>query len=371
MKSYKFILPVLALGAFATSCDTDIETVKDQGHEIVQPPVISELYYQNLRDYKKTDHEIAFGWFSGYGGMGSMNARFAGLPDSVDIISLWGGIPSHPVDVAEMRECQSKKGIRFMTVDICRINKVDEALPHKKHWLDVLAREEAGEITSAEATAEKHEVMKEMALHYVDEVIYNDLDGFDIDFEPEGDPVQGALFYTMFMECAKYFGPNPEITKEERYALIEARYGTAVAQKPGICEKLLCIDAYGQDPSNSSTMDAANGRYGYADYIDYFLSQDYNGMISRPNYPAEKVVHCMSVGEDWANDPAVTSRAVGNYYTKEGRLYDWARYKPANGGKKGGFGGFILNQDYNVTALNPFPYARFRDCIQICNPAIY
>ncbi|MDE5922794.1 MAG: glycosyl hydrolase, partial [Muribaculum sp.] len=67
MKSYKFLFPILTLGAFAVSCDTDIETVKDQGHEIVEKPVISELYYQNLRDYKQTDHEIAFGWFSGYG----------------------------------------------------------------------------------------------------------------------------------------------------------------------------------------------------------------------------------------------------------------------------------------------------------------
>lgn len=371
MKSYKFILPILALGAFVASCDDDIETVKDQGKDVVAPTSYSELYYQNLREYKATDHEISFGWFSSYGGKSSMEARFASLPDSIDIVSLWGGIPSNPVDVKEMRDCQKNLGIKFTCVDICRINKVDENLPFKKHWLDLMDRIDNGEISGDEAQAEKEVVMQEMALKYVDEVFENDLDGYDLDFEPEGDPVQGRLFYVLMMEMAKYLGPNPDQTKEERYQLILERYGKAVADKEGSCDKLLCIDAYGQDPSTTRYMDAENGRYGYADYINWFFSQDYNGIISRGNYPANKVVHCMSVGEDWNNDPTSSSRSVGNYYTKQGRLYDWARWEPGNGEKKGGFGGFIINKDYTITSLNPWPYARFRDCIQICNPAIY
>lgn len=370
MKSYKLILPVLALGAFATSCDTDIETVQDQGDYVVKPVQVSELYYQNLREYKASDHEIAFGWFSKYGGASSMALRFAGLPDSIDLVSLWGGIPTNPIDIAEMRECQQKKGIKFQPVDICRINKADISKGYKQHWLEILEQNEAGTLTGADFEAAKHQVMVEMGLDNVDQVFLNDLDGFDIDFEPEGDPVQDAYFHTMFMEMAKYLGPNPEITKEERYALIEARYGAAVAQKAGSCDKVLCIDAYGQDPSNSTVMDPDNGKYAYADYINYFLSQSYHGMISRPRYPSSKVVHCVSIGEGWNVDPATGSTPqVGDYNTKQGLLYDYARWKPEGG--KGGFGGFIMNDDYNVCSLNPYPYARFRDCIQICNPAIY
>ena len=361
MKSYKFILPVLALGAFATSCDTDIETVQDQGGNVVEPVNVSELYYQNLREYKATDHEIAFGWFSKYGGASSMALRFAGLPDSIDLVSLWGGIPKDPIDISEMRMCQQKKGIKFMPVDICRINKADVSLDFKKHWLEIMDKAESGELTGDALDEAKHQVMVEMGLYNVDLVFNNDLDGFDIDFEPEGDPVQGALFYTMLDEMAKYLGPNPNITKEERYALIEARYGTAVAQKPGSCDKLLCIDAYGQDP----------GAEHCAPLINYFLSQSYHTMISRNAYPQEKVVHCVSVGEGWNVDPATgATPQVGDFNTKTGLLYDYARWKPATG-KKGGFGGFIINDDYNICNLNPYPYARFRDCIEICNPAIY
>lgn len=367
MKSYKFILPVLAFGAFFASCDTDVETVLDQGDYVVKPPHVSDLYYQNLREYKATDHEIAFGWFSDYGAANSMAIRFAGIPDSMDVISLWGGIPKNPIDMAELRECQVKKGMKFLPVSICRINMMDEQLPFKQKWLQII---NDNTLSGDALQAAKEEVMREMGLHYVDEVFNNELDGYDIDFEPEGDPVQGYLFYVMFMEMAKYLGPNPEITREERYALIEARYGTAMAQKSGSCDKLLCIDAYGQDPSNSRTMDVNNGKYGYADYINYFFSQDYNSIINRAYYPSEKVVHCVSIGQDYENDPETDSRSVGNYYTKKGRLYDYARYEPATG-RKGGIGGFIFNKDYIVNSLNPYPYARLRDCIQICNPAIY
>lgn len=360
MKSYKFILPILALAAMATACDGDIETVQEMGQNVVQPFHASELYYQNLRDYKASEHPISFCWFSKYGGASSMALRFAGLPDSIDIVSLWGGIPNNPIDIAEMREHQQKKGTRFVIVDICRINKSENTLPYKAHWLDLEERYAAGEVTADERNAERHVIMQEMGLHYVDQIFENDIDGMDIDFEPEGDPVQGELFYTMIDEIAKYMGPNPNITREERYELIKERFGQAKADQPGSCDKLLCVDAYGQDPGASHVNPL----------INYFFSQDYHNAIGRSGYPASKIVRCVSVGEGWNVDPATGSTPqVGNYFTKQGLMYNYARMAAA--GQCGGFGGFILSDDYTVCSLNPFPYARFRDCIQIMNPAIY
>lgn len=51
-------------------------------------------------------------------------------------------------------------------------------------------------------------------------------------------------------------------------------------------------------------------------------------------------------------------------------MYEQARYQPANG-RKGGFGAFFIHRDYNVHENNPYPYKRFRECIQIQNPAVY
>ena len=52
---------------------------------------------QNLREYKKTDHAICFGWYAGYTSEASpsQGLHFTGLPDSLDIVSLWSGIPSN------------------------------------------------------------------------------------------------------------------------------------------------------------------------------------------------------------------------------------------------------------------------------------
>lgn len=66
------------------SCDTDIES-----ESIQHPYTYSDLYYQNLRDFKASDHEISFGWFAQYGAQNSMGVRFMGLPDSLDICSMW------------------------------------------------------------------------------------------------------------------------------------------------------------------------------------------------------------------------------------------------------------------------------------------
>ena len=42
----------------------------------------SEAYYAQLRDYKKTDHSVAFGWFGNWTGTGVTHENsLAGLPD--------------------------------------------------------------------------------------------------------------------------------------------------------------------------------------------------------------------------------------------------------------------------------------------------
>ena len=86
MKVIKYLLSFMLVGGLMSACNTDIESISIQN-----PYTYSDLYYQNLRDYKASDHSISFGWFSQYGQQNSMAVRFMGLPDSLDICSLWGG----------------------------------------------------------------------------------------------------------------------------------------------------------------------------------------------------------------------------------------------------------------------------------------
>lgn len=86
----------------------------------VKPMLLrSEQYYANLRAYKKSKHQIFFGWFGGTGAPG--NPEVAGvlnnIPDSVDIVSLWGGVP--PVGSYNhelMKKTRELKGTRFVHV---------------------------------------------------------------------------------------------------------------------------------------------------------------------------------------------------------------------------------------------------------------
>ena len=67
MKTMKYLLVALATGSLMAACNTDIESLTIQ-----RPLTYDDQYYQNLRDYKASDHEIAFGWFAQYGAQNSV-----------------------------------------------------------------------------------------------------------------------------------------------------------------------------------------------------------------------------------------------------------------------------------------------------------
>ena len=332
MKIRKYVpaLLVAASGMFA-ACNTDIETISVQN-----PYTYSDLYYQNLRDYKASDHSVAFGWFAQYGQENSPGIRFAGLPDSLDICSLWGGIPAEGTQTREeMRFVQKVKGTKMLCVAITRIDAETDEHDFKKAYNEAKAMPYGEERDKAINRA-----IEMYAEYFLDQVFLNDLDGFDADYEPEGDFLAGNYFVYFMQYLAKYMGPNPDITKEERLKLIQERYGTEYTDT----NKMLCVDSPG-DPSSA-----------LQPIVNYYMKQAYGGGTST-NWPIEKVVFCDNMGDGWSG-------------TMES-MYRQARYQPGNGKRKGGFGAFFIHRDYNVHENNPYPYKRFRECIQIQNPAVH
>lgn len=332
MRTIKYLLALVVIGSgLMISCDKDIEA------KFIQDPyTYSDLYYQNLRDYKASDHPISFGWFAQYGAQNSLGVRFMGLPDSLDICSMWGGIPAKENTAIweEIRFVQKVKGTKMFVVAITRIDAETDDHDFKKAYNE--ARQmPAGE----EKDAAINRSIEMYAEYFLDQVFENDLDGFDADYEPEGDFLSNNYFLYFMQYLAKYMGPNPDITQEERLKLIQDRYGKDVTDT----NKLLCVDAPG-DPSSA-----------LYPICDYYLKQAYSGGTSS-NWPSQKVVYCCNMGDNWKGDMST--------------MYSQARYKPTNG-KKGGFGAFFIHRDYNVHENNPSPYKRFKECIQIQNPAVY
>lgn len=75
-----------------------------------------EAYYEQLRAYKKSNHPVMFGWFSGWTGEGdNMYNMLRGMPDSMDIVSLWGGaFDLNEARLSDLREVREVKGTRIL-----------------------------------------------------------------------------------------------------------------------------------------------------------------------------------------------------------------------------------------------------------------
>ena len=114
-KSTIVLASALALGA-ALSC------TEDEALNLQPEYKYTDAYYEALRAYKNSDHSICYLWFADYGVPSSLAYRFAGIPDSVDVVSLWGGIPEKgSLDWKEMQEMREKKGTKVVGVKIIRL----------------------------------------------------------------------------------------------------------------------------------------------------------------------------------------------------------------------------------------------------------
>lgn len=308
------------MGISLTSCDTDIEKI-----DVQDPYKYDAQYYKNLRDFHNSDHEISYCYYSSWSYSQSPNSygqRFIGLPDSLDIINLWEDVVTkekYPVAYADMKFCQEVRGQKFvMHGDASHYNhqfwyrdenlNIDESRVINLNDIDAsgLSREEA---------------IRAYARWAVDTVVKCELDGVDFDYEGWGN--QDMIWVAD--ECHKYFGP-------------EGKWP----------EKLFIIDFFGGSPN------------GCDDVTDYFVRQAYSWQIGfqtgNSGRPYEKLVLCESTGAEAANGG------------KDGaKVREYAAFEPASG-RKGGFGAFYI--DYNYQSTSGIPYKEFREAIQIQNPAI-
>lgn len=352
MKFLRYVMPIMILGAVIASCDTD-----EEAKDVLHPYTYSPLYYQNLRDYKATNHCIAWGWFSDYQQNNSLATRFLGLPDSMDIISLWGGIPTTDSTLAdghympevekEMRFCQHTKGMKLVVPTIVRIRSFPQF--YDSIWV---------------AKDDKEEAMRQFAGYLLAQISINKLDGIDLDYEPEGDPLSGSNFDYFVEFLGKFVGPqandsNRYTAKLQRVRWIDKKMedGTVKRVKEQYYEdyeivgdpaKLLCIDYYGTTPSENTNK-----------YTNWYVNQTYGsspGRLPFTDCPSEKVVYAENVGDNWRSDEC-------------GQLLTYARYQPSTG-RKGGFGAFFMHRDYINAGYGCSNYANIRHGIQIQNPAV-
>ena len=59
MKAIKYIFAALAAAVLVASCDTKIEPLAIQ-----KPNHYTDAYYENLREWKSTPHEVSYMYFA-------------------------------------------------------------------------------------------------------------------------------------------------------------------------------------------------------------------------------------------------------------------------------------------------------------------
>lgn len=329
MKIMKYIMPLLLIACMFASCDNDVENAT-----VVAPTTYGPQYYKNLRDYKKSDHSIAWGWFADYTQSTSLATRFLGLPDSLDICSLWGGIPSDdsthvdthylPEVYREMKYVQEVKGTKLVVPTIIRIRTRPEF--YDSIWVK---------------QNDPQAAMRAYAQDLLRPIFENGLDGIDMDYEPEGDPLSGSNLDYFVEYVGQFVGPMASPDNTFTYP-----DGFTIKGNP---EMLLCIDYYGSAPSSNTNQ-----------YTNWYVNQTYGGSPGGQPFggcPAEKMVYTENVGDNWKKPEC-------------GKLLTYARYQPATG-RKGGFGAFFMHRDYINTGYGCSNYANMRRGIQIQNPAIH
>lgn len=329
MKIMKYIMPLLLIACMFASCDTDVENAT-----VVAPTTYGPQYYKNLRDYKKSDHSIAWGWFADYTQSTSLATRFLGLPDSLDICSLWGGIPSDdsthvdthylPEVYREMKYVQEVKGTKLVVPTIIRIRTRPEF--YDSIWVK---------------QNDPQAAMRAYAQDLLRPIFENGLDGIDMDYEPEGDPLTGSNLDYFVEYVGQFVGPMASPDSTFTYP-----DGFTIKGNPNM---LLCIDYYNSAPGSNTNK-----------FTNWYVNQTYGGSPGRVPFsgcPTEKVVYTENVGDNWKAAEC-------------GQLLNYARYQPSTG-RKGGFGAFFMHRDYINTGYGCSNYANMRHGIQIQNPAIH
>lgn len=329
MKIMKYIMPLLLIACMFASCDTDVENAT-----VVAPTTYGPQYYKNLRDYKKSDHAIAWGWFADYTQSTSLATRFLGLPDSLDICSLWGGIPSDdsthvdthylPEVYREMKYVQEVKGTRLVVPSIIRIRTRPEF--YDSIWVK---------------QNDPQAAMRAYAQDLLRPIFENGLDGIDMDYEPEGDPLTGSNLDYFVEYVGQFVGPMASPDSTFTYP-----DGFTIKGNPNM---LLCIDYYNSAPGSNTNK-----------FTNWYVNQTYGGSPGRVPFsgcPTEKVVYTENAGDNWKAAEC-------------GQLLNYARYQPSTG-RKGGFGAFFMHRDYINTGYGCSNYANMRHGIQIQNPAIH
>lgn len=244
------IVSILSLSSCSDWTDMEIKNPAD-----LTANNRSEAYYAQLRNYKKSDHPVAFGWFGGWAGRSaSLEKSLAGLPDSVDFVSLWGNW-KNPTQAQkeDLKFVQEVKGTKVL---ICwQVHDIGDQLTPEEpaDWKEKNpSKDFRYEFWGWGESNESHfAAVEKYANAILDTIRTYNYDGFDMDAEP-------------FIQQMG-FQPNEELWNNKAYI---AHFVKVLSKELGPKSgtgKMLVVD--GDPKALPDTL---------ASYFDYFILQAYS-----------------------------------------------------------------------------------------------
>lgn len=353
-KKFQYYMLCVSLFALA-ACDTTIENI---GY---QPPT-REVDYEALRAYRASDHELIFGWFGSWNGGGSSaSGSLRSLPDSMDMVSIWGGW-STPDErqKAEMKLVQQQRGLKVLA---CMFTpKVGSMFTPEGKTIDEHWGWDAADPDKQEAAVRK---FADTLARFVLSLGY---DGIDIDNEPVGG--YGAIYGNVRLTVAlietlgKYMGPasgtgkmitidgylttgmEPKLFKHVNYFISQAYYHVKFSDLDSRFTSYAKFWSGGVDPSGKMTEEEI-----YRTLARKFIvTEDFERYAGNG-------------GQEWSLRPV-----DGVTLAKTRSSLGLAAWKPYYDGKpiqKGGAGLYHIENDY----ANTPEYLWTRQMIRIMNPS--
>lgn len=338
-KNHLFAAAYLLFLMALTGCESWTDPSAEVLPETIYHDPLTPEQEAALIDYKNSDHKIFYAWVNYSPETPSMQSRLTGIPDSLDIVSFFTGYVDNEQNRRDVKFLQERRGTKVLVT----------------MWPEPY-------FSIGKPGFNNLDSMKIYAKNLVDSIYKWNLDGFDLDYEPNfgGEMYSEKMMRTFIDVMSEYFGPK---CKEEN--------------KVNGKHKLLVVDG--------EWLDAA-----YADRFDYFVGQAYSitskyDLNSRlqdgwednaKGFPDDKRIFC-----EWTSKVGNTfgSGGVGySYYDKDFNyevipsLWGMAHYAVDNG--TAGCGAYVLQFAYaDGNHLNkPVPpnnYFYVRQAIQIMNPA--
>lgn len=328
------LLFVLAFIAFA--CESEIERIQ------IQMPIERPAeYYENLRAFKQSKHQISCGWYKNWTAKGPCRINYLdGLPDSLDFVFLgWAGwknlTEAHYKDLRRVQQVKGTKVLISFVIDDFSREMVPDNYEgdYKEFW---------GWDDNDESKIEA--AIRKYANAICDSVEKYNYDGFDLDYEPD-------------MGGDGYLASYPE-----RMAILVEELGKRLGPESG-SGKLLILDGQIMRPSVADRT---------TKYFDYFVEQSYNAMspfaldsrftgAKQGLVPPEKYVPAVNY-EQWETGGGSFSHPE---YGTIPAILGFAYWNTADG-PKGGVGALNMENDFKQSDRE---YSLIRQAIQIMNPA--